>query len=509
VLLRNAVVQDDSQSDRWIYDLSPAGRMIGQLAFTATDPRSANLRSALREHLLSTFRRLGSDSGRAKASADAVYDLEARLAAGRSPGDQPRRMGLAELSALTPAIDWNRYFRQVGVTGIDAVRVSNPKFFQTLDAVLRTASIEDWKDYLRFSLVRLNAPFLDDGTFGEFFAFKSTATGQVEPPPRWQRVVFEEKNWLGLPLAPLFGEQYFPNRTVARYQALGEVLRQAFRDRIEPLDWMSDRTKQAALVKLARLKITIGIQANSIDFSTMPIQRDSYALNMNRLAEWFHDQEIKKLSTAVDRTQADLHPGIAADAEYDYHNNEVRISSLTGVTGLPDEALDDAFVYARTPLGHEIAHSLDSEGRQYDASGNKVEWWTTQDAAAFNARSQVLVDQYNAFTTVDGRQLDGRASLAENMADLVGLRIRLDAFKKTDQFKRNDRVGGFTPLQRFFLAYAYGYRGSTGREGVGRYAPDRLRVNGVVVNIPEFYEAFDVRPGDPMYRAESARVKIW
>jgi putative endopeptidase len=235
---------------------------------------------------------------------------------------------------------------------------------------------------------------------------------------------------------------------------------------------------------------------------------------MIRSAEWFHDQEMHQLNTPVDRADVDLHYNVGGDADYNANANEVGLPSPKGVPGWSDAELDDAFQYGATALGHEISHAFDSRGRYFDAQGNKVDWWTPKDTVAFNERAQLLIDEYNEFMPLEGRRVDGRRSLAENMADLVGLRVALDAFKETAQYKRNERVAGFTPLQRFFLAYAYSHAcherpaylaASVG----GAYAPCRERVNGVVVNIPEFYEAFDVKPGDAMYRAEHARAKLW
>ena len=181
-----------------------------------------------------------------------------------------------------------------------------------------------------------------------------------------------------------------------------------------------------------------------------------------------------------------------------------------------DDELDDAFVYGSTRLGHEIAHALDSDGRRYDADGNRVDWWRAEDAAAFERRAQALIDQYSSITPLEGLPIDGRRSLRENLADLVGLRLALDAFQKTDQFKRNVRVGGVTPLQRFFLAYAYRHMGHERREALATrlrnraaYAPNRERVNEVVRNVPEFYTAFGVTPGERMYRPEHMRAHIW
>ena len=508
------VEQDDSNSRRRIYTLSQGGVSMRLPFYSASDPQGVKVRNAFREYLFKTFMRLYRDSGRATASVDAVFNLEATVAASVDPGNETHRMGATELDQFK-TLDWKRYFSAVGAGAVESVNMRKPRFFHMLDSALRTAPLDHWKDYLRYWLVKLNAPFLDDETYGDFFAFESAISGQLQPRPRWRRVAWQEKNWLGLPLVKLFEQQYLPERTRARYRAVGESFREAFKSRIERLDWMSDRTKQNALLKLARLKIVIGVPANTIDFSTMPVRRDSYVLNMIRAAEWFHDREIERLKRPVNATESDLHPAIGGDAYYDDSNNEVHLPAPVRAPDGRDEELDDAFVHGSTALGHEISHAFDSEGRQYDADGNKVDWWTAPDAAAFNERAQVLIDQYSEFTPLEGLRIDGKRTLRENMADFVGARVALDAFKQTPQFKKNERVGGFTPLQRFLLAYAYGWMGQERKEALatrlkgGTYAPNRERVNGVVMNLPEFYEAFDVKPGDRMYRPESARVRIW
>jgi putative endopeptidase len=515
VLFTARVEQDETDSRRWIYRLGQGGISIRPAAYSATDAQSTKVRNALREYLKKTFIRLDGDGAGASARADAVYNLEARLGEAFATGNQSRRIGLAELSQLAPAIDWTRYFSRLGADQLAFVNVSHPQFFQALATAAVATPLNDWKSYLRFWLIRLNAPLLDDATYGEFFALESAITGQLQPRPRWRRVIWEEKNWLGLPLVKLFEKEYLPERTRGRYKALGESIRHAFQSRIERLDWMGDSTKRAALLKLARLKIIVGVPESSIDFSTMPMRRDVYVLNMVRAAEWFHDQEIKRLDAAVDPRALDLHPGVGGDAYYDDSNNEVNVPTPTQVPGVRDEDLDDAFVFASMPLGHEIAHAFDSEGRHFDAYGNKLNWWTSSDAAAFDERAQVMIDQYSEFMPLEGVRIDGRNTLRENLADLIGLRVALDAFKQTAQFKKNQRIGGFTPLQRFFLAYAYAWMGHERKESLAArlkgaaHAPNRERVNGVVMNLPEFHEAFDVKPGDRMYRPESARVKIW
>lgn len=515
VLFDDSVQPDEIDSNRRIYNLAPGGLTMGRPAYTATDPARVKVQQAFREYLFRTFVRLHGESAKAKASADAVYDLESGLAAGFEQRNEPRRMRRADLSELAPTIDWSRYFQHMGAARIDMVAVRQPKFFRALDALLRATPLEVWKDYLRFWLIKINAPFLDDGIYGEFFAFKSAITGRLQPESRWRRVVWQEKNWLGLPLATLY-EADLPPRTRSRHQAVADSIRQAFRDRIDHVEWMSANTKEGARRKLDRLRITIGSPAEKMDFRTMPLRRDSYVLNMIRSAEWFHEREIERLNTTVGKTEVDLHPSIGGDAEYLDSSNEVRVPNPASLPGVRDQELDDAVVYGATRLGHEIAHALDSEGRHYDADGNRTDWWTVDEVAAFERLSQVLIDQYNEFTPLPGLHVDGRRTLRENMADVVGLRVALDAFKKTDQFKKNERIGGFTPLQRFFLAYASTRLGherpeslATRLRGTSGYAPDRERVNGAVMNIPEFYEAFDVRPGDPMYRPERVRVKVW
>lgn len=522
VLFYGRVEQDEKNSDRWIYSLWQSGITMDPASYTSNDPRSVKAREAFRGYLLRTFLRLQGDSAVARRSTGEVYGLEAQLAKGFDPGYGYQAYGyhklaLGELRGLAPAIDWNRYMKRVGITKIDSVNVRNPRFYQLLDSLLETRPLESWKNYLRFWLVKVNSTFLDDDARLAYFDYDRVSTGLSQPPPRWQRVLRQEATfYLGQPLQRLYDEKYFPKSVKARYQALAESLRQAFRKRIENLDWMSDSTKRSALRKLARLKITIAVE-HPIDFSTMPLRRDSYVLNAIRGAEWYHDQDVKKLNQRVDRSASDPRAGVS-EGTYVTTNNEVEFfgpGAKVIVPGLPDKAVDDAVLYGASFLAHEISHAFDSEGRHYDASGNRVDWWTPADEAAFRQRAQVLIEEYNAFTPVEGLHLNGQTSLAENMADLVGLRVALDAFKQTEQFRKNELVDGFTPLQRFFLAYAYGRMAQETPESLAAmfknsaYAPEHDRVNGVLMNIPEFYDAFGVRPGDRMFRPENARVKIW
>lgn len=506
------VTPDEGNSSRRILILSQGGNTVGALVYrVATDPRRVTIRNAFREYLVSTFLRLGRDSSHASADANAVFELEENLAnaTGRHAG-RPM-LALAELRHLTPTIDWDRYFREIHLVAPDSVSVPTPQFLQALDSLLRVTPLETWRAYLQFCLVRAHAPFLDDATFGDFFTFDRSRTGTLRPRPRWMRVVWEEKYWLGQALAQLILNQEHSRAEEARTRAMGEDIRRAFASRITQLGWMSESTRYNALQKLAAVRITISWPEQWLDVSSMPIRRDSYALNMARSAEWFHDWEMKQFAVPISAAEIDPHFEVGGDAGYDDHANEVAMQSVPGSSSAE---VEDAIRYGSTALGHEISHAFDSVGRHYDSHGNRVDWWTAADTLEFNARAQVLIDEYSAFMPIEGARINGRSSLRENMADLVGLRVQLDAFMKTEQYKRKVRIAGFTPLQRFFLAYAQSRMVAERPEYIrsllnSSYAPARERVNGALMNVPEFYEAFGVRPGDRMYLTESARAKIW
>lgn len=502
--------QDEKDSNRWVFSLRQGGISMSPGYYSGADPPRARVREAFRAYLVKVFSRLQGSADKARASADAVYELESELASAFDQEPSYRRMSVAELSRLAPAIDWPRYLQRVGAARVRSIVMRDPGFYKRLDSLLTTTSLETWKDYLRLWLVTVNNGFLDDAASADYFSYDRLYTGAQAQAPVSQRVLRQEQRLLGQPLAKLYLQRYFPAPVKTRREAVAASLRTAFRQRIEHLDWMGASTKAKALQKLDRLQVTIGLPEKGIDFSTMVLRRDSYVLNEIRAHAWARQIEMKRLNARVDRTAGDPETTLG-EAYYDVTLNQLFLGpgSVLNAPGWRDEDLDDAFVYASTALGHEMSHAFDSEGREYDADGNKVDWWTTEDDAAFRQRAQILVDEYDGFTLSGGQHVDGRRTLPENMADLVGLRISLDAFKTTDEFRKNERIGGFTPLQRFFLAYAYGNMERTRNETVGNYAPSRLRVNGAVMNIPEFYEAFDVKPGDRMYRPEDKRVNVW
>jgi putative endopeptidase len=516
VLWLHYIAPDDRNSDRMILSFWQGGiHMNAPSYYTATDSPTVRVRNAFREYLTKTLARIYQEPGKAQASADAAYELEAAMARAYYQADGYQLAEVSDLRRIAPTIDWAEYFRVVGLRESDSINVGKPRYLAAIDSLLRTVPLEHWKDHLRFWHLRNAAGFLDDTASADQFALRSASMGVRQPPPRWISVVGLAGGLLGQPLARLLAADYLPPAVKARYAAMAEGFRDALRARIDKLEWMSDSTKQNAQRKLAVMRIRIGYPDTGRDYSTLQLARDSHWLNLGRIVSWNRDREVRSLRAPVDRTDWQPSPAMN-DAGYDDSGNSLNIEPATIlIPGWRDDELDDALVYGYTYLGHEISHGFDNVGRRYDAAGNRRDWWTAQDATAFQERAQVMVDQYNAFTPVEGLHVDGRRTLRENIADLAGVRIALDAFKKTEQFRRGEKIGGFTPLQRFFLGYAARRMRHARPQALATtvrsdsHAPDRERVNGVLVHIPEFYEAFGIRPGDRMYRAESARVKIW
>jgi putative endopeptidase len=281
---------------------------------------------------------------------------------------------------------------------------------------------------------------------------------------------------------------------------------------------MSDSTKQKAYDKLAKITKKVGYPGKWKDFSALKIDSGSFVLNMQRASEWWNNYMLNKLGKPVDRTEWGMTPQ-TYNAYYNPSNNEIVLpAGIFAVPGMRDEDLDDAFVYGyagASTIGHEITHGFDDQGRQYDAKGNLTNWWQKNDSIQFSQRAQKIINQFNAFTPVDTLHVNGSATQGENIADLGGLLLGLDAFKKTGSYKKGELIGGLTPLKRYFLGYAYGWMVQEKKELLARqvmtdvHAPAKERVNAPVVNIPEFYEAFNVKPGDKMYKADSLRVNIW
>ena len=518
--------QDDKNSNNMIYGLNQGGLGLpNRDYYFRTDEKSTKVRNAYKHYLYLNFHELGADSMTATKKANAVFALETKLATAsrkladlRDPNHNYNNYRLAVFQTMTPAISWNDWFASIGIKPVDSVIVGQPEFYTALNGILTGTPIEAWKDYLASHLIQSASSYLDNTTYTNFFNYRSTLTGATESRPRWKRALDAEQRAMGEALGQLFVQEYFPPVAKKRYDDLVENMRAAYKERIQKLTWMSDSTKKLALDKLSRMTKKVGYPDHWKDFSSLSIDRGPWILNMQRASAFWRHYNLNKLGKPVDRTEWGMTPQ-TYNAEYNPSNNEIELpAGQFAVPGKRDEELDDAFVYgyaAASTIGHEMTHGFDDQGRQYDADGNLHEWWQPADSAHFVQHAAFIIRQFNEFNPVDTLHVNGDATQGENIADLGGLVIGLDAFKKTEAYAKNEKIGGLTQVQRFFLGYAYGWLSQERKEALASqlmtdvHAPAKERVNGPVVNMPEFYEAFGVKPGDKMYRPDSLRVVIW
>jgi len=328
----------------------------------------------------------------------------------------------------------------------------------------------------------------------------------------------ETENFLGDALGQLYVQQYVSAGMKKRYEDLVHNMLDAYGARIRQLDWMSDATKKKAEEKLGRITSKVCYPDNWKDYSSMRISRDSYLGNVINARIWQYQYIVGKLYKPVDRNEWEMTPQ-TYNAYYNPSNNEIVLPAAQFlIPGLPDSLADDAIIYgyaAASTIGHELTHGFDDQGRQFDAAGNLKNWWTAEDSARFTQRAKLIIDQFSNYTVLDSLHVNGEATLGENIADLGGVVIGLEAFKKTEQYKKGEKIDGLTPMQRYFLGYTLGWLGHSRDASLANqvmtdvHAPNFLRVNGPFSNVPEFYEAFGIKQGDPMWRPDSLRASIW
>ena len=526
-LIGPRVSQDDKNSDKMALYLRQAGLGLpNRDYYFNTDSRTKNVRAEYLKHVANTFRLLGQNPNTAQANAAKVMALETTLAkssrkleALRDPYANYHKMSIAQLDKLTPNIDWKTWLGQMELGKVDTVIMGQPEFYQTVGQLLKTAPLDDWKAYLTWQLTREFAPTLSQPFVDENFHFYGTVlSGAKTIRPRWKRVLDMQENALGDALGQLFVKEYFKPAAKARYDTLVKNVVAAFADHIRKVDWMSAPTKIVALDKLHKITPKVGYPDKWKDYSTLTIDRNSLAENVIRANLWQTRYKLNKLGKPVDRTEWGMTPQ-TYNAYYNGSNNEIVLPAAAfAIPGLLDADADDALVYGyagASTIGHELTHGFDDEGSQYDAHGNLHEWWSKADRVRFNQRVNGIVKQFNGYTLLDSLHINGKATAGENIADLGGIVIGLDAFKKTKQYKEGKKINGLTPTQRYFLGYALGWQMHVRDESLASqlltdvHSPAQYRVNGPMADVPAFYEAFGIKPGQKLYRPNSTRVVIW
>ena len=527
VFFGEGVSQDAKNSEVMSYQLWQGGiGLPSRDYFFNTDAKSINIKTAYVPYIQSLFKLMGYEESKAFKMANAIFSFEEALAknsrkleALRDPYANYNKMSIAELSKKTDVLNWKQLITTIGLKNVDTIIVGQPEFLIALNSLLKSTELQTLKDYMSFHLVNDYASYLSTAFVNAKFDFYGkTIRGAKAQRPRWKRVLDAEEGAMGEALGQLFAKEYFNETAKKRYEDMVENVRDAYKARIEKLTWMTDSTKQKALSKLSAITKKVGYPEKWKDFSSLQIDASSFALNMMRSNAWWNAYSLSKYGKPVDRTEWDMTPQ-TYNAYYNPSNNEIVLpAGIFTVPGFRDEELDDALVYgyaAASTIGHEITHGFDDEGRQFDAKGNLKNWWSTADEEQFTKRAQNLVNQFSNMIAVDTMHINGKQTLGENLADLGGLLIGLDAFKLTAAYKAGKTISGYTPLQRFFLGYALGWMYSYRDESIASqivtdvHAPAKQRVNGPMPNIPEFYEAFKVTPKNKLYLADSLRVQLW
>jgi putative endopeptidase len=437
----------------------------------------------------------------------------------RDPLKNYNRLSPAQLAKVAPGFDWPLFFKSVGLSAVDAVVVGQPEFLRGLYARMDWVGLSGWKDYLKFHLVNNLAEYMDDATYREYFQFYGAAMeGVPEPKPRWKRVVEQTDNSLGELIGQVYVAEYLPPGTKEKLIEIGEAIRRVYAERIRELDWMSAATKEKALKKLGAVIMKMGYPDRWKDLGALEVDRTSYVRNVMSANAWHFGYNLAKFGKPVDRSEWGMTPQ-TYNAYYNPSNNEIVIpGSNIIVPGYEKTLADDAILYAiigGSTVGHEIIHGFDDQGCKYDEQGNLNNWWTAEDSAKFLARTRMIVEQYNEYNPVDGLHINGEMTQGENIADLAGITMGYDAFKKTRQFREKKEIAGLGPEKRFFLGYALGWMINQRPEGVANqvksdvHSPAKYRVNGPLSDLTPFYEAFQVTEKDRMWRPLEKRVKIW
>ncbi len=514
---------DSRNSSMVIAQLTQAGMgMPDRDYYLNEDPRSVDLRAKYITYMTTMFKSIGNDEATSASNAQKVMTLETKLAKAamsrlemRDPNKTYNKVTTDELNKLSPVFNWNRYFTDMGIGNPGSVNINQPEFVREISALLTAIPVEDWKIYLKWNLINETASYLSSNFVQASFDFYGKAmTGTEVMRPRWKRVLGVTSGALSEALGQLYVKAYFPQEAKDRMVKLVSNLRVALGERIQNLEWMSPETKKKAMEKLATINVKIGYPDKWRDYSGLEIKDDAYVLNVLRANKFETEFSLGKINKPVDKLEWFMSPQ-TVNAYYSPDKNEIVFPAAILQPPFFFKDGDDAVNYGAigVVIGHEMTHGFDDQGRKFDKEGNLTDWWTADDATRFDARTKILVDQYNSFVVLDTIHANGQLSLGENIADLGGLNISFQAFRTANIQK--DAIDGFTPDQRFFLAYAHVWGQNTRDKEILRRTKEdvhslgRFRVLGPLQNLPEFYAAFDVKEGQAMYLAPEKRAKIW
>jgi putative endopeptidase len=487
-----------------------------------TDPSSIAIQQAYKIYLAKLFELTGSNAATAKKDAEIVYNIDKQLASSHKTNIELRdvnanynKMSVADLAKRQPNIGWGNVLNELGAK-TDSIDVSQPAYYDKLNAVLKSISIDDWKIYLKAYSISNYADVLSKPFVDAAFELNKVVSGQAVQKTRGEKMASAVDQSLGEALGQLYVKKYFTEDAKKHTLDLVNNLQKAFAARVDKLDWMSDSTKQKAKEKLFAITKKIGYPDKWRDYSNVVIVKDKYFENILSTAANNYQFQLAKLNKPVDKSEWFTTPSTVTA----YNNpsaNEIVFPAAILQPPYFDNDADDALNYGGIGMviGHEMTHTFDDQGAQFDKNGNVENWWTKDDYAKFKAKTQQVIDLYNTFTVLDTVHIKGAMTVGENTADISGVAVAYDAFKMTKEGQDTTKIGSFTPDQRFFISVAKIWRVKMKDEFMRLWAnnnPHSLpmwRVNGPLMNNSHFYEAFDVQPSNKMYLPEEKRIHIW
>ncbi|TJY37075.1 M13 family metallopeptidase [Pontimicrobium aquaticum] len=515
---------DAKNSTIYALRINQAGLSLGNRAYYLEDNNQyKEFRKRYLDLIEDMYKLTQLHPGKEKEAAEKVFEMETLLARihrtpvqGRDSERSYNKKSLTELNQLTFNIDWERYFKKVGIKKkVDYVLVSQPEFLAMFDRMLNDFSIEDWKKYMQWKVIRNFTGLLNKEIRDRSFEFYGkTLQGTQEQLPRWQVAQAAVNGSLGQPLGKLYVEKYFPKKNKDKMIGLISNLKQALHQRIGQYSWMSNQTKEQARYKLKKMEVKVGYPDEWLDYSTVNIERNDYFGNVVRLTE--HDilREINKVGEPIDPNDWGMTPP-TVNAYYSSTRNEIVFPA--GILNPPffDYNADDATNYgsAGVVIGHEISHGFDDNGSLYDADGNLKSWWTKEDREKFEAKAKKIEEQYNEYKVLDSISINGKLTLGENIGDLGGLAIAYEAMKINQAKNGRKVINGLSDEQRFFIAYAKMWRIKFRDETLENqvktdtHSPGFYRANGALSNFEPFFKAFNIPVGSKMRRKEI--VEIW
>ncbi len=491
--------------------------------YLKNDARSTKIQEAYKNYITKLFTLTGTPQAEAAKNAETIFNFEKKLAEAqmsrvemRDPYKTYNKFTVNDFSKTTSNLDWQKLLPLMKVNGQDTILVSSPKFFTDLNAAIGSTPVNDLKTYLQWNILKSSAPYLSSEFVNANFAFSQVISGQKVQTPRWQRMSSLTDGTVGELLGQLYVDKHFKPEAKARMQELVSNLVKAYEIRIKNLDWMSDVTKQKALDKLHAFTPKIAYPDKWKTYDGLEIDRKSFFQNLKSASTWAYQDMVSQLGKPVDKTKWGMTTP-TVNAYYNPVNNEIVFPA--GILQFPffDPNADDAVNYGGigAVIGHEISHGFDDSGSQYDKDGTLRNWWTPEDMTRFKAKAKALQEQYDAYTVLDTIHVNGKLTLGENIGDLGGLNAAYEAFKMTKQGQSNEKIDGFTPDQRFFLSWAQVWKGNILNETAAQlivtdtHSPGPYRTIGAPVNMDAWYKAFDVKPGDKLYKKPEDRIRIW